>query len=90
MDSCVDCYMRENGMTGLEAKLALRKEVDLYWKEINQALLRPRAFPLPILMPMLNFARSGEVYYFHGDNFNDSTGLTRDIITTLLVDPIHV
>ncbi|CAL5374479.1 unnamed protein product [Camellia sinensis] len=89
--SGVQCYMREHGVSEEEACGKIREMVDIAWKDINEELQNPnRLLHLPLLLPTLNLSRMMEVIYGHGDGYTNSKGQTKDIIISLLVNPITV
>ncbi|KAF5944553.1 hypothetical protein HYC85_018630 [Camellia sinensis] len=89
--SGVQCYMREHGVSEEEACGKIREIVDIAWKDINEELQSPnRLLPLPLLLPALNLSRMMEVIYGHGDGYTNSKGRTKDIIISVLVNPISV
>ncbi|KAI7981010.1 (-)-germacrene D synthase [Camellia lanceoleosa] len=89
--SGVQCYMREHGVSEEEACGKIREMVDIAWKDINEELQNPnRLLPLPLLLPTLSLSRMMEVIYGHGDGYTNSKGRTKDIIISVLVNPISV
>ncbi|GMP35661.1 hypothetical protein CsSME_00008024 [Camellia sinensis var. sinensis] len=89
--SGVQCYMGEHGVSEEEACGKIREMVDIAWKDINEELQNPnRLLPLPLLLPTLNLSRMMAVIYGHGDGYTNSKGKTKDIIISLLVNPISV
>ncbi|KAI8007435.1 (-)-germacrene D synthase [Camellia lanceoleosa] len=89
--SGVQCYMREHGVSEEEACGKIREMVDIAWKDINEELQNPnRLLPLPLLLPTLNLSRMMEVIYGHGDGYTNSKGRTKDVIISVLVNPISV
>ncbi|KAI6680481.1 hypothetical protein NL676_034362 [Syzygium grande] len=61
--SSVECFMKQYGVTEEEAKEELRKQVADAWKDINEELHCPAIIPRPLLMRILNFARTMHVVY---------------------------
>ncbi|XP_019056191.1 PREDICTED: (-)-germacrene D synthase-like [Nelumbo nucifera] len=86
--SAVQCYMKENKASKVEACEYLENLIRLAWKDINKDVLKPAALPFPFLMRTLNLARLAEVIYHHGDEFTRSAGRTKENIAKLLVHPI--
>nr|XP_004298298.2 PREDICTED: (-)-germacrene D synthase-like [Fragaria vesca subsp. vesca] len=63
--STVECYMKQYGVGEEEAKIALTKQKDAAWKDLNQELLdlqSNNSIPKPLQIH-LNLARSTEVLY---------------------------
>ncbi|CAL5406280.1 unnamed protein product [Camellia sinensis] len=83
--------MREHGVSEKEACGKIREMVDIAWKDINEELQnRNGLFPLSLLLPALNLSRMMEVIYGHGDGYTNSKGRTKDIIISVLVNPISL
>ncbi|XP_009804030.1 (-)-germacrene D synthase-like [Nicotiana sylvestris] len=86
--SAVECYMKQHGTSKEEVLLELQKLVSNAWKEVNRQCLYPREVPMLILMRVLNLARVIELLYKDGDAFTHSTTKLKNIITSILVDPV--
>ncbi|MCE2055248.1 hypothetical protein HAX54_042275 [Datura stramonium] len=86
--SAVECYMKQNGTSKQEAVLELQKLVSDAWKDVNKQCLCPTEVPMLILVRVLNLARVIDLLYKDGDGFTHSTTQLKDIITSVLVDPI--
>lgn len=74
-DSAVECYMNQHGGTRAQAVEGLNKLIVAnYWKDINQAFMRPRPIPAPepVLLRPLNLARTCHVVYADGDGYTFS------------------
>ncbi|KAK9155486.1 hypothetical protein Sjap_002966 [Stephania japonica] len=65
--SAMECYMNQYGLPEEEVEAELNKQVEEAWKELNKGLLRPTAFPMPILMRVVNLSRMIYVLYKHED-----------------------
>ncbi|XP_004298303.1 PREDICTED: (-)-germacrene D synthase-like [Fragaria vesca subsp. vesca] len=90
--SSVECYMNHYGVGEEEAKIALTKQKDAAWKDLNQELLdlhSSNSIPKPLLQIILNLARSSEVIYKNMEGFNNSSAL-KGFIDSLLIEPVHV
>ncbi|KAJ4723532.1 Terpene synthase [Melia azedarach] len=85
--SAVECYMKQHGASEEDAVNLFRKEVDNAWKDMNKELLKPTAFPMPLLERVLNFARVVDFLYRNSDNYTHSH-LVKDQIASLLIDPL--
>lgn len=90
--STVTCYMNEYGVSEQEAIQALQKILDSLWKDINRDLLRPTPVPRPILHIILGITRIISEYYTEsgGDGYTEAKGRTKEIIASLLRDPISL
>ncbi|GLT97888.1 hypothetical protein SLE2022_154320 [Rubroshorea leprosula] len=83
----VECYMKQYGVSREETVKLFREDVANAWKDINEGLMKPAIFPMPILTVVLNFARVIDFLYKDDDNYTDSHTLKAHI-ELLLVDPI--
>ncbi|KAK4285100.1 hypothetical protein QN277_001842 [Acacia crassicarpa] len=88
--SSVECCMKEQGVTRLEAVDELRKMIKNAWKDINEECLKPTQVPIPFLMIVLNYARSFNVIYRDVDTYTHSEGTMKEFISQLFVDPVPI
>ncbi|KAK9155479.1 hypothetical protein Sjap_002959 [Stephania japonica] len=88
--SAMECYMNQYGLPEEEVEAELNKQVEEAWKELNKGLLRPTAFPMPILMRVVNLSRMIYVLYKHEDAYVHSNKKTKEHITSLFVHPIPI
>ncbi|XP_050376031.1 (-)-germacrene D synthase-like isoform X2 [Argentina anserina] len=86
--SAVECYMKEHDATREEALIEFRIQVNNAWKDINEALLQPTIFPVPVLSLILNLARVIEVIYKYEDGYTHSGIVLKDYIESLLIEPV--
>ncbi|GLU07978.1 hypothetical protein SLE2022_249140 [Rubroshorea leprosula] len=89
VSSAVECYIKEHGVSREETVKIFRKEIADAWKVINEGCMKPTAFPMPLLTPILNFTRTTDVVYKDDDAYTKSY-LLKDTIASLLVDPVVV
>ncbi|GKU85976.1 hypothetical protein SLEP1_g570 [Rubroshorea leprosula] len=87
--SAVECYIKEHGVSREETVKIFCKEIADAWKVINEGCMKPTAFPMPLLTPILNFTRTTDVVYKDDDAYTKSY-LLKDTIALLLVDPVIV
>ncbi|AES66808.1 putative lyase [Medicago truncatula] len=88
--SAVECCMKQYDMSGEEAYNFIRKEIENYWKVMNEECLKLDNIPRPVLEFIMNVARVTEFAY---ENFEDKytkPELLKDYIVALLVDPISI
>ncbi|KAJ4825039.1 hypothetical protein Tsubulata_009703, partial [Turnera subulata] len=85
--SIVQCYMKENGVSGEEATKALQEMATEAWKDINEEMMRPIPVPFTIILRVVNIARLADVTYRDGDRYTNPV-LLKDYITALFIDPI--
>lgn len=90
--SNITCYMKEYGVSEREAFLGIQKMIKSLWKCLNKDFLRPRAVPRPVLKNILGMISIATELYTesNGDGFTESLGKTKEIITSLLRDPIPI
>ncbi|XP_042483500.1 (-)-germacrene D synthase-like isoform X2 [Macadamia integrifolia] len=88
--SSVECYMEQNGVSEKEVIDVLNKKVEDAWKDINQACMKPTAFPMPLLLRCVNLARITDVSYKYKDGYTLSHEVLKEFITSLFIDPINV
>lgn len=87
--SAVECYMKQHGASEEEAVKSLRKEVSNAWKDVNkECLYNYNDIPMPLLMISLNLCRVMDVVYKNEDGYTNSHVVLKDIITSILIDPI--
>ncbi|KAG9454183.1 hypothetical protein H6P81_007087 [Aristolochia fimbriata] len=90
--SGIECFMEEKGMTRQEVQYLFKHFYDVAWKDINEACLHPRPFPMYILSKAVNLARVMDAWYnsHNADEYTFSGGRTKEMITELLVNAIPV
>nr|E2E2N5.1 RecName: Full=(E)-beta-caryophyllene synthase; AltName: Full=Alpha-humulene synthase; AltName: Full=Terpene synthase 6; Short=OvTPS6 [Origanum vulgare]ADK73616.1 terpene synthase 6 [Origanum vulgare] len=86
--SAVHLYMNEKGVSEEEAFQELRKQVKNSWKNINKECLKLRPASVPILTTVVNFTRVIIVLYTDEDAYGNSKTKTKDMIKSILVDPV--
>ncbi|RDX75093.1 (-)-germacrene D synthase, partial [Mucuna pruriens] len=88
--SAVECCMKQYGISQDEAYKFIRKEIEDFWKVINEECLKSGHIPKLVLDCILNVARITEFTY---ENFEDKYTdgeLLKDHVVALLVDPIRI
>ncbi|XVE50477.1 hypothetical protein DITRI_Ditri01bG0165300 [Diplodiscus trichospermus] len=86
--SAIECYMEEYGVTAEEAYAEFNKHIESSWKDVNEEFLKPTKMPVPVLSRSLNLARVMDVLYKDGDGYTHVGKVTKNGITSLLVNPI--
>ncbi|KAK1400105.1 Vetispiradiene synthase 1 [Heracleum sosnowskyi] len=88
----VGCYMRQHGVSKEYTYSEFRKQNTQAWKDMNSECLQPTAVPLPILRVALSSSRLVYISYECQDNdgFTSSDTKTKELIGTLLVNPIPI
>ncbi|KAJ0090807.1 hypothetical protein Patl1_13870 [Pistacia atlantica] len=87
--SAIECYMKDHGVSEEETLKVFREQIANAWKDINEAFLKPTAFPLPLLERILNFTRVIDLLYKDDDCYTNSY-LTKDHVASLLRDPVQL
>ncbi|PON67638.1 Squalene/phytoene synthase [Trema orientale] len=77
VDSSVECYMKQHGVSEQEACDQLNKQVVDAWKDINEECLEPRDVPMPVLMRVVNLARVIDAVYKDGDGYTHAGGIMK-------------
>lgn len=92
MISTVTFYMTEYGVSEQEAIRSLQKKIICLWKDMNKEFLRESNVPRAVQKTILGITRSITEYYTEsdGDGFTDSKGRTKELIASLLRDPISI
>ncbi|KAL1831183.1 hypothetical protein ACET3Z_000834 [Daucus carota] len=86
--TAVECYMKSRDVTKETANAELRKPIIDAWKDMNEECLRPEAPPKPLLERVFNLARVINFLYDGHDGYTHSSTRTKDMITSLLINPI--
>ncbi|KAG5554247.1 hypothetical protein RHGRI_011942 [Rhododendron griersonianum] len=89
--SAVECYMKQYGATCEEAVVEFQKQVTNACKDINSECLRPTAVPMPLLVRVLNLARTFHFVYKDGSDCYTTLGTKfKKIVTSVLVDSVPI
>ncbi|KAJ1441933.1 Terpenoid cyclases/protein prenyltransferase alpha-alpha toroid [Sesbania bispinosa] len=88
--SGLECYMKQHGVSKQDTINEFVRQVTSAWKDINEELLDPTEVPKPLLMRVLNLSRVMDALYKDADCYTNSKGLTKNLITTLLLNPWQV
>lgn len=86
--SAVECYMKENGVSKIEAVNELNSRIEDAWKEVNEGFLRPTKVPDELLYRIINLARVIEVVYKNGDGYTHVSPEKKRYFEQVLVHPI--
>ncbi|XP_010421205.1 PREDICTED: alpha-humulene/(-)-(E)-beta-caryophyllene synthase-like [Camelina sativa] len=85
----IDCYMNQFGVSKEIAVEEIGNIVSDAWKDLNQELMRPHAFPFPLLMRVFNLSRVIDVFYRYQDAYTHPEFLKAHIVS-LLVESIPI
>ncbi|RVW43042.1 Alpha-humulene synthase [Vitis vinifera] len=82
--------MKQYGVSKQEAYDELNKQVVKAWKDINQECLKPTPVLMPIITRVLNIARMMNILYKDGDEFTHVGKQRKDLIASILIDPVPI
>nr|AMU19318.1 germacrene D synthase [Thapsia villosa var. laciniata] len=88
--TAVECFMKQYGVPKETAYDALQKRITNAWKDMNQECLHPTAAPMALLMRVFNLACVINLLYDGDDGYTHSSTRTKDMITSILLDPVPV
>ncbi|XP_043710536.1 (-)-germacrene D synthase-like [Telopea speciosissima] len=90
--SAVECYMKQHNVSEEEVYDEFNRRVVDAWKDVNEACMRPMmttaAIPRPVLSVFVNYDCNIDVVYTYKDGFTFANEILKELITSLLVDPI--
>ena len=81
--------MKQHGVSEQVAYDELNKQVVDAWKDINEECIRPTAFPMPLLMRVLNLTRVIDVVYKERDDYTFVGEGMKDNVASVL-DPVPI
>ncbi|KAM0861618.1 hypothetical protein ACQ4PT_045773 [Festuca glaucescens] len=86
--STIQCYMEEHGATMHDARKKIKELVEDSWKDMVRYCVAPtEQQPLAVPRTVVNFARTVNNMYKHGDAFTSSHDI-KEMITLLYVEPV--
>ncbi|MED6140338.1 hypothetical protein PIB30_092218 [Stylosanthes scabra] len=89
--SAVECCMKQYGLSQEEAYEFINKDINYYWKNINEEYLKLiKDMPEALLDLFVNLARISEFMYANFEDRYTNCQLLKDHIMALLLDPIVV
>ncbi|XP_071714758.1 alpha-isocomene synthase-like [Rutidosis leptorrhynchoides] len=89
--SSIQCYMKEHDhVSEQQVHDLFNQNLEDAWKEMNEELLKRKDVDVPIVMLVINFARSMEVLYTNKDHFTHVGPELINHIKSLFVDPIPI
>ena len=81
--------MIKKGVTEDCARDHIKGLISFSWRKLNEASAR-NSYPKFIITMSLNMARTAQCIYQYGDGIGTSTGVIKDRLTSLIVDPISI
>ncbi|XP_071737754.1 alpha-isocomene synthase-like [Rutidosis leptorrhynchoides] len=88
--SSIQCYMKEHDVSEQQVNDLFNENLEDGWKEMNEGFLKHKDVEMPIVMLVINFARSMEVLYKNKDHFTHVGPELINHIKSLVVDPIPI
>uniref|UniRef100_A0A151UDR3 (+)-delta-cadinene synthase isozyme C2 n=1 Tax=Cajanus cajan TaxID=3821 RepID=A0A151UDR3_CAJCA len=86
--SSVECCMNQYGISEIEAYKLIRKDIEDYWKVINEEYFNSYNIPKSVLDCVANFARMSEFSYENRQDKFTNGELLKDDVSSLLLNPI--
>ncbi|RDX72151.1 putative terpene synthase 2, partial [Mucuna pruriens] len=88
--SAVECCMKQYYVSQAEAYNLIHKDIEDYWKVINEEYIRSNDIPKSVLDCVVNYARMAEITYGnHQDKFTNGE-LLKDLVSSLLMNPMFI
>ncbi|KAG6407596.1 hypothetical protein SASPL_130592 [Salvia splendens] len=87
--SSIHSYMRQYGVSEEEARAQIEQQVKNALKDINQECLEPTSASMPILMRVLNLARTAKLFYLDGDGYTDPNK-SKETVKMLLIEAVPI
>nr|AZM65213.1 terpene synthase 3 [Santalum album] len=84
----IQCYMSEEGLSEKDARERVKDQVELSWKRLNEESGRT-SLPRSLIDMSVNMARAAHCIFRHGDGIGTSHGYTRDVLISLIIEPIQ-
>ncbi|RDX90560.1 putative terpene synthase 2, partial [Mucuna pruriens] len=88
--SAIECCMKQYGISQAEAYNLIEKEVEDYWKVINEERLKLNDIPKLVLDYVVNCARSFEFLYGKNQDKFTNGELLKDYMFSLLMDHVCI
>ncbi|XP_068667797.1 (-)-germacrene D synthase-like [Aristolochia californica] len=89
VESTVECFMRERGLSEKEVVDLFRQYYKVAWKDINEGCFKPTPYAAKLITRPVNLARVMEVLYEDNqDRYTFSHGRTKAMIASLVDDPV--
>nr|UNI81648.1 terpene synthase 5 [Stevia rebaudiana] len=88
--SFVQCYMKNHDVSEEYAINMVREEIEDVWKDINQDVLMCKDIPRPLIVVVINYARTLYYLYKHNDNFSEVGEDIKDHIKSLFIHAMSI
>nr|WBW04262.1 terpene synthase [Ficus altissima] len=87
----VQCYMVEKGISEEEAINHTKELISQSWKMMNKEIIsKNNSVPNSMVRMCVNMARTAQCIFQHGDGIGTSSGVTRDRLASLIVEPVPI
>ncbi|KAF2297395.1 hypothetical protein GH714_022935 [Hevea brasiliensis] len=82
--SSVECYMKEHGVSEMEAIAEIQRMCANAWKDMNEECMKPTAVPRVLLKYYVNLARVIDFVYKYMDSYTYCSSLKEDVYSLFL------
>ncbi|XP_059664106.1 probable terpene synthase 9 [Cornus florida] len=86
----IQCYMIKEGVSEEEARDHIKGIIKCSWRKLNEGLRKFQPKSSSIVTMSLSMARTAQCIFQHGDGIGTSVGMTKHLLTSLIVTPIIV
>ncbi|XP_048232245.1 probable terpene synthase 9 [Ricinus communis] len=83
----IQCYMIEKGVSEREAKDHIGGLISHAWKILNEESVK-HSLSRSLVNMCLNMTRTAQCIFQYGDGIGTSTGVTKDCLESLIIEPI--
>nr|ABK63808.1 sesquiterpene cyclase [Centella asiatica] len=88
--SAIECYMKQYGASKDETVAEFKKWVANAWKDLNKECLNPTTMAMPLCTRIFNMTCVIHCLYQQKDAYTFSNNSTKEMITSVLVDPVPI
>nr|ACN67535.1 beta-caryophyllene synthase [Mikania micrantha] len=88
--SIVQCYKKQYDVSEEHAINLVREEIEDVWKDINKDSLTAKDVPRPLILVVVNYARTLYYLYKYNDNFFEVEEDIKEDIKSLLIHPMSI
>nr|QWD59173.1 terpene synthase 4 [Aconitum carmichaelii] len=86
----IQCYMNHEGVIEEVAREHIRHLADEAWKKVNAELWIDSPLPEAFIREVVNFIRTGEIFYDYGDAHGIPEVQSKDRVFSLIIDAIPI
>ncbi|KAJ9167159.1 hypothetical protein P3X46_021829 [Hevea brasiliensis] len=84
MNSSVESYMKEHGVSEMKAIVEIQKMCANAWKDINEECMKPTAVPRALLKYYVDLSRVVDFVYRYMDSYTYASSLKEDVYSLFL------